>query len=636
MVSADIRINDRDFAQAPNFYRWCVEKEYLEQKPYLEQAIIGLKVFAEYCPRCSDMDWLNETHKVGDSLTKLERRVAMLELGKCPHCGVKRTELFKSEELNYYDEAAIVAGQRSGKSAWLGMAASYLTHVIIKMQKPNEIYGFMSANILHGTFVALTYAQAKDTLWEPYYGHLVDSNWFKNYHEFLTHRGEQLGEELFKLKDTFVLYKHRRLTVYPAGPDKRTLRGRTRAFAAIDELGWFDNSQNSSKVKMNANEVYIALQRSLLSVRASAHNLVKRGFHKVPTGYFLNISSPSSIRDKIMELVAKSQGSRKLFGIVRPTWKMNPRVPRSALAEEFRLDPVAANRDYGCEPPLTSNPFISSQSAVEQCCGTKSNPITILHRQKKRKDGTATRYASIVKMGFGSKPSVLAIDAGHTNNSFACSIAHKDSNGYPRITMLIEIMPLPGIPLNYTLIFEEIIKPVIEERNIVMMCADRWNSLKVLSDAEAEYGIATKQYSLKYSDMQLFKTHLLDGQMTYPKSKESIDEILVYDQSDYPKCFQGRTTEHFILQLLTVQDTGSGVIKGDMLTDDLVRASMLATTMLLDENNAEIFDVADAVATSRFSTNEIGVYRGNSSGGGTASQPSSTSSTMLGIIKRRA
>ena len=633
MVSSDIRINDRDFTQAPNFYQWCVGEKYLKQKPYLEQAIIGLQVFAEFCPRCSDMEWMDNTHKVTDSLAKLERRVCMLELGVCPSCKVKRTKLFKTGELNYYNEAAIVAGQRSGKSAWLGMAASYITHMLIKMQKPNEIYGLMNANVLHGTFVALTYAQAKDTLWEPYYGNLVDSPWFKNYHEFLTHRGEQLGDELFKLKDTFVLYKHRRILFYPAGPDKRTLRGRTRSLAAIDELGWFDNSQNSSKVKMNANEVYIALQRSLLTVRSSAEDLVNRGFHNIPTGYFLNISSPSSVRDKIMELVAKSQGSTKIFGIIRPTWLMNPRVPRSVLAEEFRLDPVAAARDYGCEPPLTSNPFISSQSAVEQCFSGKKNPLTLIHRQKKRKDGTATRYASVVKIGFGPKPSVLAIDAGYTNNSFACCVANLDKNGYPRISLLAEVMPLPGIPLNYTLVFKELLTQIILERNIVLLAADRWNSLKVLSDAEAEFGITTRQYSLKYSDMQLFKTHLLDNQMSYPSPAETTEQILVYSQSEYPKCFQNRTTEHFVLQLLTVQDTGSGVIKGDNLTDDLVRAAMLAVAMLLDPTNEECFAVPDAEEVSKKSVGVFGVMRGGS-GGGVSKGQGGVVKQSLGVLRK--
>lgn len=636
VVSSDIKISDRDFPQAPNFFTFCVSDKYLNQKPFLEQALIGTKVLAEYCPDCSDLEWIEHTHKVDDSLHMFETKVALLNKGMCTHCGKNRSYFVKKGRLNFYYEAALSVGQRGGKSAWLGMMAAYLTHLQLKLQKPNEVYGLLRANILHGTFAALTYAQAKDTLWEPYYGHLTDSPWFTQYHSMLDDASEKYGEELYKLKDTFVMYRHRRILVYPAGPDKRTLRGRTRFMASIDELGWFPNDANNSKVKMNANEVYIALERSLLTVRASAESLMKQGFYNIPTAYFLNISSPSSVRDKIMELVRKAQGSKKIYGVIKPTWEMNPKVPRSALDEEFRKDPVAAMRDYGAEPPLTASPFIASRSAVEACFGTKSNPIRIAHAQKKSKDGTITRYAHIEKMGHTGKPSVLAIDAGYTNNSFALCVAHLEDHKFPRIDMLVEIIPLPGIPLNYSLIYQEILMPLIDGRNVVLVGADRWNSLKILSDIEEEFEIQTVQHSIKYAEMQVFKSYVLDQQLMFPLPKGDVDEILKYDQSDYPNCFKGKPAEHFVLQLLTVQDTGASVTKGDQLTDDLVRASMLATTLLLDPQYTELWDQEEREMKARFAPDQMGVYRGGSGGrSATPGRGSSSGSMSLGTIKQR-
>jgi hypothetical protein len=65
------------------------------------------------------------------------------------------------------------------------------------------------------------------------------------------------------------------------------------AHNSIDEIGWFPNDTESLKnIKMNATEVYIALERSLLTVRNSAKDLIRRGFYNVPFGYFVNISSP--------------------------------------------------------------------------------------------------------------------------------------------------------------------------------------------------------------------------------------------------------------------------------------------------------------------------------------------------------
>jgi intein/homing endonuclease len=129
------------------------------------------------CPRCSDLKWMKK-HNVDDSLGVFEDRVQLLTRGKCPKCKARKSEMVLNKELNYYYEAALCIGQRGGKSAWLGMMSAYMAHWLLMLQNPNEIYGLLSSSILHGTFVALTYAQAKDTLWEPFYGYLLDSPWF--------------------------------------------------------------------------------------------------------------------------------------------------------------------------------------------------------------------------------------------------------------------------------------------------------------------------------------------------------------------------------------------------------------------------------------------------------------------------
>jgi intein/homing endonuclease len=66
----------------------------------------------------------------------------------------------------------------SGKSAIVAMCCAYLLHKQLKLQKPNEVYGLLPANVLHGTFVALTYKQAAETLWEPFLAYITDSPWF--------------------------------------------------------------------------------------------------------------------------------------------------------------------------------------------------------------------------------------------------------------------------------------------------------------------------------------------------------------------------------------------------------------------------------------------------------------------------
>lgn len=1118
IVSPDLKLKDGDFKLAPNFLEFCLSDQGLKTKPYVSQALIGIRLFGEYCAHCSDVDYF-DNYNVKDSLSKMRTKIQLLEHGKCPTCKRSQYKAFIKNKLNLYTELAISAGQRSGKSAVTAMLAAYILHRMLKLSNPNEVYGLARSNVFHGTFVALTYAQAKDTLWDPFYGNLLESPWFQGYHQLLSEHHERTGEDLFKLNDTFVSYKHRRILMYPAGPDKRTLRGRTRFFAcltgdslvstsagllrmddpslvgtrthvgsdvrkivnhvetgkkevfriqttsgltikatanhefrvlskcgtriewrrldklrtgdhlavslggefpsvlnlvkyhpkteqsaelrllealasarkpfnlrdlsdstgvglgtitnmmtelkrnvagaitrtrigsrapftytvesrdsissyldqrksgpinavklsvrlpetmtdslayilgyliadgnlmddkewsftttsrskkahfeqayydafgvncrctverlpsgkdsyrlafstrqvrefltnlglqpnysnrkvvpnsilvspesavaaflsaaiscdgsisgdrlyyrttsnklaigvqqlllrlgymshrkrgrvnivsltghdrdeflrkhftgcqkrswhkksrpanlngyksyrhylipgssvrhayrkgatarvytkselnyrcastakyselvdsglcftevksvksvgietvydvtvdaedhgftvnglvahnSIDELGWFDNSSDSSKVKMSANEVYIALERSLLTVRAAAANLWERGFSTIPSGYFINVSSPSSVRDKIMELVRKSQGSRKILGLVRPTWEMNPNVSRKHLAEEFKADPIAAMRDYGAQPPLSSNAFLS-RTLVEGAIGDKTNAIVLRHRSKtSKKGGDTMRYATVEKIRRTGKPSCLALDAGYVNNSFAFAVGHLKDHKFPIIDIVCEIMPLPGMRLNFSRIYDEVILPIVDARNVKLVAADRWNSIKILQDLEEDQDVETRQYSLKYSDMQLFKDYIENKQIILPDPKRELEDITKYDQSDYPNCFKDDPIGHFYLQMMTVQDTGSSVVKGDQLTDDMVRAVMLCNRMLLDEDHEDLWDMERVETVSQVDVQTLAVQRGYSGGGGGGgSAIVASNGTALGVRRTR-
>src|SRR5690606_22761597 len=120
----------------------------------------------------------------------------------------------------------------SGKSHTVGTyLMPYYMHRLLKLQRPPQFYGLSRTTMLQGTFAALTYTQAKDTLWTPFHGALTQTSWFNQYHSMLKHYENVYGEKLFKLSDAYVDYRVRSLAAYPMGPDKRVMRGRTRVFA---------------------------------------------------------------------------------------------------------------------------------------------------------------------------------------------------------------------------------------------------------------------------------------------------------------------------------------------------------------------------------------------------------------------
>ena len=110
-VPPNVVIDDSKIPQAKNFFEFCVDKSFLAQSPFVMQLAVGIKLFSEYCPRCSKKNWFKKT-RVGDSYEKLLNRVELLEHGVCKKCGGRKTEFIRNGELNPYTELAGMSGQR--------------------------------------------------------------------------------------------------------------------------------------------------------------------------------------------------------------------------------------------------------------------------------------------------------------------------------------------------------------------------------------------------------------------------------------------------------------------------------------------------------------------------------------------
>lgn len=742
LVPRDMKVDDSGIPVAANLYEWVTQERFSMingERPYIEQLVWGVIAYNEFCARCSDLEYLFHDHKPDDSYAKFSRKVSMLEHGVCPNCGWGRSKLVSNKLSKFIQELAVSAGQRSGKSLSIaGYFAPYLTHRLLKLQNPNAFYGLKTGTMLHGTFVALTYAQAKDTLWQNYYATLTESQWFclaegtlvstevskvpienltvgtrvrtlggsqpvtavvftgikecftittannrvltltadhkirvyehngvawktcgdlkvgdvvvvdkgqRNlydvdygyvnvdevtnkfpvgpkrvwditvdkahnfyaeginvhnceYHSMLNYYGEKYGEKLLKFNDTYVAYPSRGIICYPAGPDKRVLRGRTRFFYSVDEVGWFDSNKDSNKVKDNAHEVVGALDRSLLTVRGAAERLLRNGYDDVYPGYGMNVSSPSHRNDMIMTLVRRAELSDTMYGVIRPTWEVNPNLPRDSntIVEAYRTDPINAERDYGAMPPLSSAPFLGNHAEIAACSVIKRNGIKLRRRVvHKKKRGESHTYADVVKLRKGKVATVMAIDAGLTNNSFSGVVGTIES-GEVKVFLVFDIIPELGAPLNHTQIFNDVIIPILEDWHVCVLYADRWNSIKLLQDAKELVPTLEKsaQHSLKYSEIYTVKTLIQQGQLKLPKMEsKNLTECLEFDGDSYPACFDGRPMDHLYLQLATVKDNGKKIDKGDGYTDDTFRSLALLVWALHEEETQIILNMTD-------------------------------------------
>lgn len=630
-VAPDLRIDDRDLKEFPNFYEWCFSKDGGNQAPFAKQLALATHLLAEYCPRCSHKAFRN-IHKIPVAFPAKDfpDKVQFLHYGVCPNCGARKSELVANGELNAYVELDVCAGQRSGKSAFFNLLVPYLTHKWLKVEKPVETLGLMSSSILIGTCTALTWAKAQELLYEPISNAIENSRWFQQYFQLLDDYEERTGIELYKFKDTFLSFSHKNLILNTSGPNKRTLRGSTRWLSITDEIGWFPHGDdNDERERASANEVYVSLDRSLKTVRKTGLKLLQSGYDNIPLAYGCSISSPSSYNDKIMELVRNFKGSKEVLVHQAPTWEMNPLFTKDDFAKEYQDDPIKAERDFGANPPMAENAWISDVKSLDHLLVNRW-VIDYQYDHFTNRSGVDMVFGKLrsTKAPPTCPPTVLTIDAGYSNNSFALAITANDGRG-ANVLAVAEIAPKKGITvINYTRTVKQLLYPLIKAFNVQAVGADRWNSLKLLQDIEEDCHVQTFQYSLKPTDFDLVYDYLMEDlpAIKLPRPEMGLGQIFV--TSDYPHGFKYKPNSHLYHQFSTVNVDGRGSVeKGNGYTDDILRAVALGIRTCVLEDTIKKFNLKGATKQTRYaigarsgsaqatSSSTIGSKTGSSGGG---------------------
>ena len=523
-----------------------------------------------------------------------------------------------------------ILNHNSGKSAFFNLLVPYLTHKWVKVEKPVETLGLMSSSILIGTCTALTWAKAQELLYDPISNAIENSKWFQQYFQLLDDYEERTGIELYKFKDTFLSFNHKNLILNTSGPNKRTLRGSTRWLSIIDEIGWFPHGDDSDeRERASANEVYVSLDRSLKTVRKTGLKLLQSGYDNIPLAYGCSISSPSSYNDKIMELVRNFKGSKEVLVHQAPTWEMNPLFTKEDFAKEYQDDPIKAERDFGANPPMAENAWISDVKSLDHLLVNRW-VIDYQYDHFTNRSGVDMVFGKLrsTKAPPTCPPTVLTIDAGYSNNSFALAITANDGRG-ANVLAVAEIAPKKGITvINYTRTVKQLLYPLIKAFNVQAVGADRWNSLKLLQDIEEDCHVQTFQYSLKPTDFDLVYDYLMEDLPAIKLPRPEMDLGQIFVTSDYPHGFKYKPNSHLYHQFSTVNVDGRGSVeKGNGYTDDILRAVALGIRTCVLEDTIKKFSLKGATKQTRYaigarsgsaqatSSSTIGSKTGSSGGG---------------------
>jgi hypothetical protein len=593
----DLKIDIRDLAMAKNFYDYCYN--FLGDKinpPFARQMWIGLMLFGEVCPCCSNKEWMDiHNVPVNYEAKKLTRHLVLLEKGRCPDCGRSKRLLKRKYGLKDYIQLANVLGQRSGKSLTLAMYASYVTHKHLKFPPIATLTKLMqSSTELTGTFVSLTFGKARGLMWAPYKKLIEDSKWFNEYFEIMDHYKEKYGKELYKVSTEYMVFHNRNLRMYPSGPRSTVLRGDTRIFAGLDELGLFplpkgDDDEDETSERANADEAHKSLFTSLGTMNMVYESLVKQGYFTAPKPVLFNVSSPYSMRDKMMRLLKESRttdiGVETILGINLPTWEVNPGFTRQSpiIAAAYNSNHEKAERDWGANPPAVHSRYVQPSILKEGRFVNGANSHNFIYQY----DQAGEVYGKLEKIRSFPYPSVVAIDAGVSNNSFCIVGGHYNfDTGKTVVTTLLECMPTQGLRVNFNLLYQHAILILCQHLNAVGLGADQWQSIDLLNRIRQDMGLnpegkdrcLPKQYSPKRADFDAARASLENGNLIFPTIKQpDIDYILDGRVENYRSEMFGKPVEHFLLQALTVRDVGPNRApeKGENMTDDIWRAVVL-------------------------------------------------------------
>lgn len=292
-------------------------------------------------------------------------------------------ELTYSLYQHRYDPAAeqmrkaiIVAGMRSGKTAWASMVSCYEYWDCITMSDPASYYGLLSQQEIFISVVSTSEKQAMDGVYGNIANMLEASEWMNTW---------------FKLRvsNDKVTCEDKNVTLQTLSSWATTAVGRGNRCVVFDELDSFEQTSG----KRGAWEIYSRLKKSTDTFGIDGHVIA--------------ISSPQTPTGIIMTLYKQALDEPRSIALIKPTWEMNPNFTKEALMEEYKNDLPTFWRDFGCQPAVwTANQFPE---------GVNLAPIRNVLTDK-----------SVIST---DKYRVLAIDPAARNDSFGIACGYRMQSG---------------------------------------------------------------------------------------------------------------------------------------------------------------------------------------------------------------
>jgi len=523
-VQLDLAANPIAFIESPDF----LDGPALHYPQYA----VARDFFELLCPFCNDLDRIREFEDVD------RKDQILFEYGSCPKCGFNKYQ--NPKIFNHFNELIGVVGMRGGKSVLIACMSAAILHELLCVEDLQERLGLVKSQMIDGAFVASSGEQATETIYGHFRGFYDNAPWFQGYRKKLLDL-EVIDPDLrrghlYSETDRAIFFKEKRIKIQSMTSNSGSIAGHTRIFAVIDELSRMDSGES----KRSATEVYRVLKHSLLTIKTSVEKLRNQGIYDVPDARMFCISSPLFEDDKAMQLLKQSDKSDKIFAFHRTTWEFNPSITKEDLADEFALDPIGAERDYGANPPGAESPFIHNGALVEVCIDREATNILTVREDffEEAIDSFIFKYIRPKLLDIRYKnlfDYAIHCDPGQRGDSFCVAIGHKEEEILV-IDGAVECRPVPknnrqgAQPRDvYFPAMSDLIIDISKKLSLRYVSYDRWNSTEQIQRLR-QSKILAFQKNLTRDDHVKFLNSIVSKSIKFPaRENEYIDPAVARD-----------------------------------------------------------------------------------------------------------
>ncbi len=297
----------------------------------------------------------------------------------CPKCRTTMQEFREDGLITAWEEMVSIIGMRSGKSYMGAHIGGYLEHVAATfgLEKPGTLQrrlGQEKSEWFEINFVASTEKQAEKTIYSKFRQMRRNSPWMNRYMNWVKKKEQlQVGVRdpwRYAVTDEEIRDGYLQIRVNKLSSDSSGIAGATRLAVFLDEWARLIDGTGTR----SASELYRVLNAGLKTIRSATMLDPSLPFF---LGALVAITSAVATDDPAMVTYEKAKAGRlkKTFAVKKATWEFNPFQPRDAFDGEFERDAVAADRDFGSNPPAAITPFIEDTARFWKAIDWEHRPV---------------------------------------------------------------------------------------------------------------------------------------------------------------------------------------------------------------------------------------------------------------------